>query len=97
MRISDWSSDVCASDLQIPRRGLNQSRIPNPDSRLHRLASRRGSGTVSHLPSTASPMIDIARPPAEEQTGRASCREGVCKYVWISVVAVALKKKKETS
>src|SRR3546814_12922014 len=27
------------------------------------------------------------------QVGRASCREGVCQYVWISVVAVSLKKK----
>src|SRR3546814_17320369 len=27
------------------------------------------------------------------QIGRASCRERVCKYVWISVVAVSLKKK----
>src|SRR3546814_19951928 len=27
--------------------------------------------------------------------GRASCRERVCQYVWISVVAVSLKKKKK--
>src|SRR3546814_16127466 len=29
----------------------------------------------------------------DEEIGRASCRERVCKYVWISVVAVSLKKK----
>src|SRR3546814_14826488 len=29
------------------------------------------------------------------QIGRASCRERVCQYVWISVVAVSLKKKKK--
>src|SRR3546814_16454682 len=28
-----------------------------------------------------------------EQIGRASCRERVCQYVWISVVALSLKKK----
>src|SRR3546814_18373326 len=28
------------------------------------------------------------------EIGRASCRERVCQYVWISVVAVSLKKKK---
>src|SRR3546814_17421868 len=28
------------------------------------------------------------------QIGRASCRERVCRYVWISVVAVSLKKHK---
>src|SRR3546814_20147402 len=27
-----------------------------------------------------------------EEIGRASCRERVCQYVWISVVAVSLKK-----
>src|SRR3546814_15737291 len=30
------------------------------------------------------------------QIGRASCRERVCPYVWISVVAVSLKKKTTT-
>src|SRR3546814_15906095 len=30
------------------------------------------------------------------EIGRASCRERVCQYVWISVVAVSLKKKKTT-
>src|SRR3546814_14010366 len=29
-----------------------------------------------------------------QQIGRASCRERVCQYVWISVVPVSLKKKK---
>src|SRR3546814_20734375 len=28
-----------------------------------------------------------------QQIGRASCRESVCQYVWISVVAGSLKKK----
>src|SRR3546814_11122449 len=32
----------------------------------------------------------------EPQIGRASCRERVCQYVSISVVAVALKKKERT-
>src|SRR3546814_11388566 len=33
--------------------------------------------------------------PAWVQIGRASCREGVCRYVSISVVAVSLKKKRK--
>src|SRR3546814_14564924 len=33
----------------------------------------------------------------EGQIGRASCRERVCQYVCISVVAVSLKKKNETT
>src|SRR3546814_14035330 len=39
------------------------------------------------------PVIEFAEEVAE-QIGRASCRERVCKYVEISVVAVSLKKKK---
>src|SRR3546814_14245285 len=38
----------------------------------------------------------IARPgSAAAEIGRASCRDRGCQYVWISVVAGSLKKKKE--
>src|SRR3546814_19250879 len=37
----------------------------------------------------------LRRRDAVEQIGRASCRERVCQYVSISVVAVSLKKKKQ--
>src|SRR3546814_13233166 len=41
------------------------------------------------------PEIDRAmRARGENQIGRASCRERVCQYVYISVVGVSLKKKK---
>src|SRR3546814_16012903 len=44
MRISDWSSDVCSSDLQAITRAdvdasrfrISDSRIPNSESLLHR-------------------------------------------------------------
>src|SRR3546814_19705202 len=36
--------------------------------------------------------IDVADP-LRPEIGRASCRERVCQYVYISVVAVSLKKK----
>src|SRR3546814_12188557 len=42
-------------------------------------------------PSRSISAIDELGP---QQTGRASCRERVCQYVSISVVAVSLKKKK---
>src|SRR3546814_4949095 len=32
MRISDWSSDVCSSDLCGTTRGSNASTIPSPDA-----------------------------------------------------------------
>src|SRR3546814_9914948 len=48
------------------------------------IARTRDHGN-GHLPRNAAPEI-----------GRASCRERVCQYVSISVVAVSLKKKKDT-
>src|SRR3546814_901418 len=42
--------------------------------------------------------VRLERDPVDHrQIGRASCRERVCQYVYISVVAVSLKKKKENS
>src|SRR3546814_6491110 len=55
----------------------------NPDERL---AAR---GFAEYLLDGPLAAID-----AIEQLGRASCRERVCQYVWILVVAVYLKKKK---
>src|SRR3546814_17353945 len=71
MRISDWSSDVCSSDLL----GVDRIAAPHDDEvGLHHLL-RIG-----------------AAPRAAGEIGRASCRERVCQYVSISVVAVSLKK-----
>src|SRR3546814_4223528 len=47
MRISDWSSDVCSSDLIVPRSG-SESRVISGDhgcgERVPRGASHRGAG-----------------------------------------------------
>src|SRR3546814_6689693 len=82
MRISDWSSDVCSSDLQADDR--REHRPPHEElEKAH----------VRGCPCQRSPVTcRRARPP---QIGRASCRERVCQYVSISVVAVSLKKKKK--
>src|SRR3546814_18048136 len=83
MRISDWSSDVCSSDL-------------------HRSACRPDSGFFRHsrrqrlcLAVAAGRYLAFAgaEQPDRGEIGRASCRERVCQYVSISVVAVSLKKK----
>src|SRR3546814_13910580 len=92
MRISDWSSDVCSSDL----RSLKQ-----PNSRRCR-KQLAWAGPTS--PPAAMPMLPTAntkvslhswdsRRRLPSQIGRASCRERVCQYVSISVVAGSLKKK----
>src|SRR3546814_15854584 len=113
MRISDWSSDVCSSDLSllplasesiivrapspIAARELNivdvasigesrTSTIPDPSTG----SSTVTSGTESKVGRAASSL-----PGPAEKIGRASCRERVCQYVYLSVVAVSLKQKQD--
>src|SRR3546814_14270815 len=102
MRISDWSSDVCSSDLTV--RGTDRS-VQDGGS-ASRLAAASGSpATHAAWPprQARNPCLDPvgrswlpdllrAGPAAQGPIGRASCRERVCQYVYISVVAVSLKK-----
>src|SRR3546814_1512630 len=81
MRISDWSSDVCSSDL-AGRAGFFDD---------------AGYPTGSGWDEVDFPNIGDQHAYALEEIGRASCRERVCQYVYISVVAVSLKKKKSNS
>src|SRR3546814_14200475 len=110
MRISDWSSDVCSSDLRAGQRMTEERTVL--DQRVD--AARRAEGLARHrrqvmelkqglilheriareLAFKLLAESEIADPP-HAQIGRASCRERVCQYVYISVVAVALKKKKK--
>src|SRR3546814_4769841 len=66
MRISDWSSDVCSSDL--PRDAGCLCSRPHP---LHLHAWAECSG----------PLHRAQIPGAVRKIGRASCRERVCQYV----------------
>src|SRR3546814_20039453 len=105
MRISDWSSDVCSSDLGAFWR--SRSRFPG-----HRVApvtvSSAVRGGLSFLDSVAAALgarrILCGRLCAhhhvlgqglsgDPEIGRASCRERVCQYVKISVGAETLKQK----
>src|SRR3546814_17678316 len=93
MRISDWSSDVCSSDLPAARsaggggaggpawqRGRGSAGVDRPGRRAHPACG--GSSSL--------------RPDRAGTIGRASCRERVCQYLSLSVVAVSLKKNKPT-
>src|SRR3546814_20359817 len=89
MRISDWSADVCSSDL-----------VPNGS--IRDIAGQWMAGSPAYDPAaiTIPTMVivgaaDTDTPPAlaREESGRASCRERVCQYVQISGVAVSLKNK----
>src|SRR3546814_10257429 len=81
MRISDWSSDVCSSDLDLAemiRIELNASpelvvttELP-PRMTLIKRPTLERQGSLLQF----EPAIGIA-----EEIGRESCRERVCQYV----------------
>src|SRR3546814_12714117 len=56
----------------------------------------REAGLPSDRFGDAVSFFDVSERDMHRQIGRASCRERVCQYVSISVVAVALKKKNNT-
>src|SRR3546814_17651326 len=91
MRISDWSSDVCSSDLRPMGRSA-AAPVPAPLVRNRRRAHQ--SRRARRGPISDPRQAQVPRVAAE--IGRASCRERVCQYVSISVVAVSLKKQTTT-
>src|SRR3546814_17442966 len=103
MRISDWSSDVCSSDLH----GARQDAADLVQESFARLAGARAKqGAAIERPEAYLSTIacNLLRDRARialsrslalhiptDELGRASCRERVCQYVMIPVVAVALQ------
>src|SRR3546814_4744658 len=100
MRISDWSSAVCSSDL-CPNCGTGRLALRGgrfgpfiacsnyPECKYTRKFAQPG-GTENggdNGPETLGTDPD-------SEIGRASCRDRVCQYVYISVVTGAYKKKK---
>src|SRR3546814_19475734 len=95
MRISDLSSDVCSADLRASRGTRGEQGI----RRVSQRGSRADGGdtprlTAWHLRRTLQAIGSRARRAPAGKSGRASCRERVCQYVSVSVVAVSLKKNK---
>src|SRR3546814_18798549 len=96
MRISDWSSDVCSSDLcaadpdHLQFADLGQSPV------VARPAAANGDHGIGKRIASELRQAPRAQPPPRQrqqrEIGRASWRERGCQYVYISVVAVALKK-----
>src|SRR3546814_13449368 len=108
MRISDWSSDVCSSDLlaigatlsvedgQAVQAGdvlARVSRVAAPDNP----AIIDSHGWVLYRLGRNEEAVDELRRAfaMQKEIGRASCRESVWQYVEVSGVAVALKKKQQ--
>src|SRR3546814_2803956 len=94
MRISDWSSDVCSSDLLIAgvppqtegqhRDGCSQCGRRHKPASCHAVPGRTGCTTVCRR----GERCDCCRhwrcarlQQCGQEIGRASCRERVCPYV----------------
>src|SRR3546814_4637558 len=73
MRISDWSSDVCSSDLWLPIREV--TRQTGVNAVTLRAWERRYGLIVPQRTAKGHRLF------SNEQIGRASCRERVCQYV----------------
>src|SRR3546814_4658702 len=90
MRISDWSSDVCSSDLvrrSVPRPEIQPFRHEvtgeNHLVDLGRAVDQTGLAGVAVHPFQHG-ILGVAARPTEldrREIGRASCRERVCQYV----------------
>src|SRR3546814_13339970 len=95
MRISDWSSDVCSSDLGV-HPGLDFSRmeeIVQTVTYCNQLPVHPRHPYAGELVFTAfsgSHQDAIKQGFAAQEIGRASCRARVCQYVSIPVVAVSV-------
>src|SRR3546814_18598755 len=99
MRISDWSSDVCSSDLNAAEQAWNDA-FAKYAAAHPELAAEFKRRLAGELPAdwAEKSQAYIAKLQAEgpEEIGRASCRGRVRQYVSISVVAVSLQKKKQS-
>src|SRR3546814_13775501 len=103
MRISDWSSDVCSSDLDNVARQAQGHRF-RPILLLHRSKLNRVA-IAGHQELSVQARVSRARPATSRlgflpvlgvmdwqyEIGRASCRARVSQYVSISVVAGSLQ------
>src|SRR3546814_17798576 len=98
MRISDWSSDVCSSDLakswnnRIEKAFSPKGELIRPE--ILRLGSTCAVDESASGRPSASADCPLKPSVAKiSQIGRESCRERVGKEVEIAVVAGALKKR----
>src|SRR3546814_16984248 len=88
MRISDWSSDVCSSDLFVTFARTPELRLSTPATDLVAYSAETITVSGETAPNARVTLAGLRH----NQIGRASCRERVCEYVSISVVAVSVKR-----
>src|SRR3546814_2531452 len=89
MRISDWSSDVCSSDLPknpndpdslslAPSGGAKKADFSNVQSGSSSTEADAPKADFSNVQSGSGSTEESI---GEQKIGRASCRERVCQYV----------------
>src|SRR3546814_11914604 len=98
MRISDWSSDVCSSDLfEIGGQADHRDQNVRPGGGAIEIGFGRGRNPLPREIDAAGRVdrdriamaaLQRHRLHRRQEIGIASCRERVCQYVKISVVAV---------
>src|SRR3546814_7173997 len=89
MRISDWSSDVCSSDLlsalgvearsDEERRRYAEMQVKAEARRVEKLLAYQRA--YDEAWQRLNPGMQRVNLPDDLQIGRASCRERVCQYV----------------
>src|SRR3546814_8083977 len=91
MRISDWSSDVCSSDLELASHGYDHQRVFAMTADRFAADLKKTRAILEDLGGVAirgyrAPSFSIdtrtpwAHPVLAEQIGRATCRERVWRY-----------------
>src|SRR3546814_9956307 len=89
MRISDWSSDVCSSDLLVVSDifAVNSDNdVTGPDARICCRPSRldrlnKLTAVVRNAKRICEILANRLDGHTQVEIGRASCRERVCQYV----------------
>src|SRR3546814_12407797 len=105
MRISDWSSDVCSSDVVRQRRKLRKLVFPFPiqghaclwlgwPMNTERIGHMRLDGNIIAPAVPSNTFLMGLYVKGAKQIGRAVVRERVCQYVWLSMVDETKKKTK---
>src|SRR3546814_2225390 len=80
MRISDWSSDVCSSDLSL---SSECTELHDLNDVADRRRAVEALGGIPGQPLGLGSGLQVATGEVQPQCeiGRASCRERVCQYV----------------
>src|SRR3546814_2097967 len=103
MRISDWSSDVCSSDLLTCKSGLFRGGglgiADPPDHTTHVITDQQCPGIVyQHIHRTAPSFIFLGQKAGKQINGRSEEHTSELQSLMrISYAVFCLKKKKETT